>query len=116
MATEYEELQADAAEIIEEYGRQVAIRRRVISGPLHSPDITYQDDVPVYAVVGDAQQNEIDGSKVRVGDKRFLFVSDIQVDTTMYIVDADGTVYSIGKVRETKPGPTTITQIVWGRA
>lgn len=113
MPSFYEEQRATALELITEFGRLVSIRERIVTGPSYNPLIVF-DETEVYAVVGDAVQNEIDGTKVQVGDKRFTFVSDIVVTTEMDVIDGDD-VYSIGKTLDVKPGDTSIVQKVWGR-
>lgn len=113
MSDFYERQRANALALIRKRGRMVSIRQRTVTGPSYDPLIGYAD-TEVYAVVIDATQQEIDGSKVQVGDKRFTFVSDITVTTEMDIVDG-GITYSIGKVLDVKPGDLSIVQKAWGR-
>lgn len=113
MASFYENQRANAAKLIRKRGRLISIRERIVTGPSYNPLIVF-DETEVYAVVGDAVQNEIDGTKVQVGDKRFTFVADIEVTTEMDIIDGDD-VYSIGKTLDVKPGDISIVQKAWGR-
>lgn len=114
MADFYTRQRSNALRLITLRGRTVQIRRKVTYGDSWDPQST-NDDTPVKAIVGDATQDEIDGTNVQVGDKRFTFVSDLTVTTEDLIVDGS-TVYFIGKVREAKPGDTSIVQVAWGRS
>jgi len=96
-----------AARLIKKRGRLVHLISKSSSGDEFNPDIS-DTKTEITAVNVEFKSSEIDGSLVRVGDKRFIIDSSVRPENDMRLLDSDGIEYSIINKSEIKPGNTTI--------
>jgi hypothetical protein len=110
---DYSRLKKTATNLIAKYGRPVTLRQLVKSNNSFDPDLIPVDTV-VTAVQLSFKASEIDGKLVKTGDKKFVFVTDVAVETGMQIIDGSET-YRLIPVEEKKPGDTSLVWFVAGR-
>lgn len=111
---DYSEDAATAAELIAEFGRVVTLRVRANEGESFDP-IFENTDTSVQAVITDYKSRDIDGTLVKIGDKRIIFANAVTITQDMQIIDGT-TTYSIVQNRPVAPGDTVIVYKVQARA
>lgn len=116
--TFYSELAADAADLIAEFGQPVTLTRSVpgaydtATGTNGASTVTTQ---ACLAVEDAYKAREIDGTLVRVGDRRLILSPETSSGTAVTAAEpgdtitfADGTVWTVKTVEPTSPGGTAL--------
>ncbi len=113
MSYDYSGLRATSQRLIENFGRTMTLRSRVLSGTTYDPTTT-DTDTSVTGVVGSFGNYETDGTLILKTDKKFLFASTISPEVKDVIVDGSD-VYSAVAVTTINPGDTVLMYQVQGR-
>ena len=105
---DYDEMAADAVELIEEFGRSLTLRYFTETGPEYNPTRT-SHDVAVKGCIVDFSDSKISGGLVLATDKRALIAPDASVapTTDMQLVEA-GSIYEIVNVNTVNPAGTVV--------
>lgn len=75
MRNDYAEDRSDADELIDEFGQDGLLRRRVTTGPVYDPAEAAPVDHPAVFVVLDYEDREVDGARILATDKRVLIAA-----------------------------------------
>lgn len=109
-AHNYAEDQADAAELIEEFGKAGSLREMVKTGPTYDPTLTPSDHTVTFAVL-DYDVRQIDGARILATDK-LVYLSavglTIEPKPGHMLVENDGGLYNVVNARPLKPGATVV--------
>lgn len=104
----YGDLSSVAQELIDEFGRAVTIRTYTSYGDNYDPTRVSDDYPNIKAVFADHSLGDIDGTRIKSGDKLLVIISPVALVTGMKILDG-GIEYSvIPPLEEVKPGDTTV--------
>lgn len=119
MAVDYTEDLEAARELIDEFGRNIKVRSNEIVGDGFDPTLIPTDST-VKAVQVGFKQGDIDGSRVKSTDKRFVIAyPGFMITKEMQFIDGD-TVFYVPNggqgVKEIKPGDTPIVYFVHVRS
>lgn len=98
---------------INKYGRSVNLISIVKSGTDYDPTIT-ETLIPCKMLQSSFLSSEIDGTAIKISDKKFLLAGNIEPTTDMLLKDGDIR-YSIVNVFQIKPGPTLILSKIQAR-
>jgi len=110
----YAPLASTSGRLLQEFGRQVKLRRKGIANydPTTSKDVSGSTptEVSVYMAFFDFGEGvrEERGNLVEVGDKRALMDPKVEPKSEDQVVDKDGTVWSIVSIGKVAPGLTTV--------
>lgn len=106
---EQEELARDAIEMIKESGRTV--QRRVVTNTGSEFDPTFTStDTPIQALFTNYSSREIDGTLIKVQDKKMLTTSEVKLNDC--IVDGGVQYQVIPPLKELKPGNVVLLYTV----
>lgn len=102
--------QATADRLIKRYGQVGKLREMVKSGPGYDPALTAVDHTAKFAVL-DYEDRQIDGTRILETDKlAYLSSVDLAVEPKagMLLVESDGGLYNVIRVRPLKPGEVVV--------
>lgn len=119
MTAFYDNLAATALSLLETYGKSVSIRTYTDTFPSkpYTPSRAASDET-AQAVEESYSSHDLDGTTVRVGDKRYLVAaSDLTTAPTTAALLVDGSVaYEIVRVDAVQPGGTPVIYVLQCRA
>jgi len=109
-AHNYAEDQADAAELIEEFGQAGSLREMVKTGPAYDPTLTAEDHAVSFAVL-DYDVRQIDGARILATDKMVYLSAvglTIEPKPGHMLVESGGGLYNVVNARPLNPGGTVV--------
>ena len=112
--TDYTDDLNGAIEDIRDSGRPVDLVSYVQTGPSYDPVMTPVVMPDVMALQSSFKSNQIDGTLIKAGDKKFLIAGDVEPTVDMELHDG-GKKYEIKAVDQVKPGDTLILSKVQAR-
>lgn len=92
---------------VAKHGRDVTLLEKVTTGPDYNPTQLPPIETIVKAVASDYNLMEQTGP-IQVGDKKFLIAPPSNVNASMQILDADGSLWEIVKVNKIQPGEVVL--------
>lgn len=106
----YARLKATAERLIRKAGRAAVLQVRTLQSAGVTPVYDYEDKPVTIAELG-FRQSDIDGTRIKIGDKKFVVSAGFIIDT--YGKLKDGTItYEILAVDSKKPGDVTVVQFL----
>jgi hypothetical protein len=117
---DYVSSQADADELIREFGA-AAVLRRAVAGD-YDPNFGEVDDqgeqrFTTVAVEVESKASEVDGSEILATDTKLLITPYLAtLPQPQDLIEFSGTVYTIVASRPVKPAGVVVLHQVWGRA
>jgi len=108
---DYLEDQADADELIAEFGQLGSLSRPTTTGPAHNPVAGPPVTSPATFAVLDYEARQVDGTRIRATDKRVLIaMTGLTLDPglTDTLVEADGSRFKLVDLRPFRPAGVTV--------
>lgn len=115
MAYDYTGLQGTATRLLASYGRAMSLRSQTYTTPNTATPwnkTVTNADLAITGVVEDYRQAEVDGTKIKQGDKRILVAGSITTAPAAGKQIVDGAVvYTIQDVTTLQPGGTALLYV-----
>jgi hypothetical protein len=117
MAFDYARLKDSADRLLVRFGQAAVLRRPSLSGTAYNPTVGTATDYDVTAAVFDFKAREVDGARIRTGDKRVLLAKESLAiaPTTADKMVIGGVEHAIINVKTTSPAGTVILWEVQAR-